>query len=97
MAIVSFSCYHIADLLQYGLPLYSFAQLAIPFVVRETPAVNFLRPSLALANSSDGLIIEPNDDTLYSAAIFDLSQKDVIITVPEVDADRYWVFPFADP
>ncbi|WP_269849905.1 DUF1254 domain-containing protein [Methanosarcina horonobensis] len=34
----------------------------------------------------------PNNDTLYSLAWVDLSKEPVILTVPEIPADRYWTF-----
>jgi hypothetical protein len=34
----------------------------------------------------------PNNDTLYSIAWVDLSKEPVILTVPEIPADRYWTF-----
>jgi hypothetical protein len=34
----------------------------------------------------------PNNDTLYSIAWVDLSKEPVILTVPEISADRYWTF-----
>jgi hypothetical protein len=34
----------------------------------------------------------PNNDTLYSTAWVDLSKEPVILTVPEIPADRYWTF-----
>jgi hypothetical protein len=38
-----------------------------------------------------------NADTIYSFALFDLSAGDLTVTVPEVDAGRYWSFSFFDP
>ena len=32
----------------------------------------------------------PNDDTIYSEGVYDLSQNDLVITVPQVDANRYF-------
>ncbi|AKB28998.1 hypothetical protein MSSIT_2279 [Methanosarcina siciliae T4/M] len=34
----------------------------------------------------------PNNDTLYSIAWVDLSKEPVILSVPEIPADRYWTF-----
>lgn len=34
----------------------------------------------------------PNNDTLYSVAWVDLSKEPVILTVPDIPAERYWTF-----
>ncbi|RDW63424.1 hypothetical protein BP6252_10969 [Coleophoma cylindrospora] len=81
--------------LQYGIPIYSFAQLAVPFV--NTGTINILVPQPTLATPDETQVNAPNVDTLYSSAVYDLSQNDVRITVPPVDEDRYWVFAFYDP
>jgi uncharacterized membrane protein len=38
----------------------------------------------------------PNNDTAYSLAWVDLSQGPVIITVPDIPADRYWTMELVD-
>jgi hypothetical protein len=38
-------------------------------------------------------VVRPNVDPLYSLAILDLSERDLVIDVPEIP-DHYWVFPF---
>ena len=39
--------------------------------------------------------MRPNVDTLYSAMLYDVSQKDLVIVIPDID-DRYWLFSFYD-
>ena len=53
-----------------------------------------LVPSAILATPTENQVVEANIDTLYSAAVFDLSQHDIVFKVPQVDLDRYWHFPF---
>jgi len=36
-------------------------------------------------------------EPLYSASVFDLSQDEVKVTIPEIDQDRHWSFAFYDP
>jgi hypothetical protein len=41
-------------------------------------------------------VVRPNADTVYSALFVDISDSDLVITIPEIDGDRYWVTPFYD-
>ncbi|KAL3485513.1 hypothetical protein BJX62DRAFT_242869 [Aspergillus germanicus] len=77
----------------YGYPLLSYAKFALPILQsRGTNELSHMR-QLSTADFQD--VVRPNVDTLYSLAILDLSQRDLIIEVPEIP-DRYWVFPFYD-
>lgn len=40
--------------------------------------------------------IAPNLDVLYSFGILDLSQTDVVLTIPEIDPARFWSFVIYD-
>jgi hypothetical protein len=82
---------------QYGLPLYAYAKLATSFVSVSDAAVNVLVPATTLATPSETSVVLPNVDTLYSTAVLDLSENDIVVTVPQVDANRYWNFGFYDP
>lgn len=55
----------------------------------------YIRPRLADPNSK--AVVKPNVDTLYTVVVIDLSQDDLVLTVPEISDGRYWVFPFYDP
>ncbi|KAN0095632.1 DUF1214 domain containing protein [Hyaloscypha variabilis] len=79
--------------LQYGLPLYSYAKLALPFV--DGPAI--LVHSTEFATPQSTIVVLPNVDTLYSTALYDLSQNDLRVTIPDIGPDRYWSFAFYDP
>src|SRR5205823_3600411 len=50
----------------------------------------------ALSNAGTRVIVSPNQDTLYSAAIVDLRSEPMVLTVPAVH-DRYWAYQFLDP
>ncbi|QKX58459.1 uncharacterized protein TRUGW13939_05583 [Talaromyces rugulosus] len=41
--------------------------------------------------------LQPNVDTIYSAGLYNLSQYDLRVTVPNITDDRYWNFAFYDP
>ena len=59
--------------------------------------VNFLLPATTLATPTETAVVLPNVDTLYSTAVLDLSENNIVVTVPQVDANRYWNFGFYDP
>ncbi|OOG73544.1 hypothetical protein B0E45_07395 [Sinorhizobium sp. A49] len=42
-------------------------------------------------------IATPNNDTLYAQAFTDLSREPLVLSVPEVEPDRYYVFQLWDP
>ena len=49
-----------------------------------------------LATASDAAVIRPNVDALYSRVGVDLSQSDLVITVPPISDGRFHLFPFYD-
>lgn len=79
------------------MPLYAFASLAVDFVYQPTPIVNVFVPFTALATPAEVQVVKPNVDTLYSAAVIDLAHNDVVVSIPDVDANRFWNFAFYNP
>jgi hypothetical protein len=75
------------DSRQYGVPLLPFAGFAIPMLKNGT--VNVLVPNDGLATPTFPLP-GPNHDTIYSETVYDLSQNDLVIHFPQIDADRYF-------
>lgn len=49
-----------------------------------------------LASVSSSAVIKPNTDTLYSRVVLDLSQNNVVLTVPNISDGRYWSYPVYD-
>ena len=49
-----------------------------------------------LADASTTVVVRPNNDTLYSSAWLDLRSEPVVLTVPEVPDDRYYVIQLVD-
>lgn len=50
-----------------------------------------------LASPNDPGVIKPNVDTLYSRVVLDLSQNDVVLTIPPVnETTRYFNYPVID-
>ncbi|RMZ90931.1 hypothetical protein DV736_g1825, partial [Chaetothyriales sp. CBS 134916] len=78
---------------QYGYPLYAYGLLAHGLPTGEANKV-FVSPILLTAASTS--VVRPNVDTLYALILYDLSKADLEFTVPDVDSDRFWVFPFYD-
>jgi len=58
--------------------------------------INQFFHSNQLATPTEPTVVLPNADTLYSTSVFDLSQDEVKVTIPEIDQDRYWSFAFYD-
>lgn len=50
-----------------------------------------------LSNPSVRNVVKPNVDTVYTVSFIDLSQSDVVLTIPEINDGRYWDYPFYDP
>ena len=59
-------------------------------------SVNEIFHQRNLASISSSAVIKPNTDTLYSRVVLDLSQNDVVLTVPNISDGRYWNYPVYD-
>lgn len=79
----------------YTYPLAIFSSWAGG--VLRSYTVNQIFHQRALATPTDPGVIKPNVDTLYSRVVLDLSQNDVVLTVPNITDGRYWVYPVYDP
>lgn len=58
-------------------------------------SVNSIFHQRSLASPDNPGVIKPNIDTVYSRAVLDLSEYDVVLTVPNI-TNRYYVFPVYD-
>ncbi|KAK2751266.1 hypothetical protein CKAH01_06452 [Colletotrichum kahawae] len=81
----------------YGYSLYAFGNVAKP-ILRDIP----LKPNVNLPdpepNEPGGVgVVRPNADTMYSILFIDLSSDDIVVNIPEMPQDRYWVFPVCTP
>ncbi|KAK1855984.1 hypothetical protein CCHR01_01366 [Colletotrichum chrysophilum] len=81
----------------YGYSLYAYGNVAKP-ILREVP----LKPNVNLPdpepNEPGGVgVVRPNADTMYSILFIDLSSDDIVVNIPEMPQDRYWVFPICTP
>lgn len=80
--------------LTYGYPLLAFHQLGNRFL--EFNFTNGLFHSPELSTPANKTVVKPNVDTLYSAALLDLSQTDLSLTVPNISSSQYALFSFYD-
>ncbi|MEU0538684.1 DUF1254 domain-containing protein [Nocardia sp. NPDC005978] len=58
--------------------------------------VNAFRHSRALPTDEDRLMVRANQDTLYSNAWLDLSGEPMVLQVPAMEPDRYWIMQLLD-
>jgi len=63
--------------------------------VLQNVSVNQIFHQRQLASIDSAAVIKPNVDTVYSRVVLDLSQNDVVLTIPEIP-DRYWISPVCD-
>ena len=58
---------------------------------------NILYNHNTTATASTRNVVRPNVDTIYAEAIFDLSATDVVLTLPAMEEDRFYLAAFYDP
>lgn len=78
----------------YGTPLIAFFNQT-GTVLNVTGGANKINAQTGLASLTGAAVVKPNVDTLYSRVIIDLSQEDLVLTIPPI-SDRFWIFPFYD-
>lgn len=49
------------------------------------------------ATASTRNVVRPNVDTKYAEAIFDLSATDIVLALPAMEGDRFYLAAFYDP
>jgi hypothetical protein len=57
---------------------------------------NAIQSEARTATATSEVLVRPNVDTLYSRSAIDLSHSDVVLSVPEVPDNRFYVVPFYD-
>ncbi|KAK3649673.1 hypothetical protein LTR56_006633 [Elasticomyces elasticus] len=83
--------------LLYGAPLQQFRQLASTSGILKGEGSNALGSHYTTATASVRNVVRPNVDTIYATGIFDLSATDVVVTLPPMEDDRFYLFGFYDP
>ena len=79
----------------YGYPLLAFQKASAERV--QQFGVNELAFARALLNATAKQVVKPNVDTLYGNVVYDLSQDDLAITVPDIPDGAFCLFSFYDP
>jgi hypothetical protein len=87
----------------YGIPLMEFVRQArqqtsvtVPNAQSDAP-LNQLGSARKLADAGNQVIVQPNNDTLYTMGHLDLSAGALVLHVPAVPHHRYYSFEFIDP
>ena len=91
------------DAYAYGIPLMEFNRVAaaqtsvtMPDAIGDAPLNQFGHARI-LADPRERVIVQPNNDTLYSLAHLDLSRTALVLHVPPIAHHRYFAFEFLNP
>ncbi len=88
---------------EYGIPLMEFLRQArqqtsvtVPNSLSDAP-LNQLGSARQLATAANQVIVQPNNDTLYTMGHLDLRSGALVLHVPAISGGRYYSFEFLDP
>jgi len=73
-----------------------FAMAMYPKSGAYTAPFNVLHHNPELSTSKDTIIVRPNNDNIYSAVWFDLSEQPQVLKVPKIEDNRYYSFQVID-
>jgi len=73
-----------------------FAMAMYPESGAYTAPFNVMHHNPALSTSKDTIIVRPNNDNIYSAVWFDLSEQPQVLKVPGITDNRYYSFQIID-
>lgn len=84
----------------YGYPMfYNYKTIyasAINKQAKEYIGFNKFKSFAMSATPADTLVVTINNDTPYSMAAIDVSDEPLILDVPKIESDRYYVMQFVD-
>ena len=83
--------------LTYGLPLLGFVKEFNGAQGLAVLGTNKLHTVGQISASTASTVVAPNFDTIYAIAALDLAAQDVVITLPPIEPDRFYLFAFYDP
>lgn len=83
--------------LLYGTPLVAYNKEFRGSKGLSQLGTNKLFSSGTLSDPSETSVVLPNVDTIYALAAIDLSSTDLVLTVPPIQPNRYYLFAFYDP
>ncbi|KAK5096993.1 hypothetical protein LTR70_002204 [Exophiala xenobiotica] len=81
--------------LTYGYPLLAWQKFYVPIL--EARGANTWTHARELSTPASRTVVKPNVDTIYSTLVYDLSQSDLEITLPDVPAENFKLFSLYDP
>ena len=81
--------------LVYGYPLLAWQRYASALI--NDTGINALHHARDLSTPENRTVVKPNVDTLYSNLIYDLSESDLAVNLPDVPADSFKLFSLYDP
>ncbi|EDM80380.1 hypothetical protein PPSIR1_11410 [Plesiocystis pacifica SIR-1] len=85
----------------YGFPLVLNERTRQVFTAVPEPSpdgapMNQLSHAVGLPDASFRTVVRPNRDTVYSSAYLDLSAEPLVLSVPDVEGDRFTLFAMLD-
>ncbi len=85
----------------YGFPIVLMERTSEVFTAVSEPGpdgapMNQISHANTLPDASFRTIVRPNRDTVYSSAYLDLSAEPLVLSVPDVDDDRFTMFAMLD-
>ena len=83
--------------LLYGSPLVAYDQLFRGAVGLSFLGTNGVYSTRRLSTAADNSVVRTNVDTVYALSILDLAEQDVVVTVPPMQEDRFYLFSLYDP
>lgn len=91
------------DAYTYGIPLMEFVRqqrqqtsVTVPNALSDAP-LNEFGSARELANATNQVIVQSNNDTLYTMGHLNLSRGPLVLHVPRVAHHRYYTIEFIDP
>jgi hypothetical protein len=92
-----------ADAYTYGIALMEFVRqerhqtsVTVPDDKSDAP-INQFGSARNLADATHQVIVQPNNDTLYTMGHLNLSAGPIVLHVPKVPNNRYYTIEFLDP
>ncbi|KAI9721151.1 MAG: hypothetical protein M1828_005257 [Chrysothrix sp. TS-e1954] len=81
----------------YGQPLAAYNQEFGGYVGLSVLETNKLRITQKPSDATNTTVVRPNTDTVYALAVMDLTSQDLVLTIPPMQSDRFYLFSLYDP
>ena len=80
----------------YGSPLIAYRNYSTDFFADGGVGTNKISGTVGLAGPENQTVHHPNPDCTFANALIDLSQHDLVITLPRFEDNRFWATAFYD-